>query len=106
MHRLVRFSVLMAASLLASAAFGLAYLRASAYDNVTSRILDTAYMTPGYWFSAPFGYSACPLFRYLFGWSGPGGAFMQMLLVAFLTWSAIFISVFYLWSALRAKAKI
>jgi hypothetical protein len=31
---------------------------------------------------------------------------MQMLLVAFLTWSAIFIGIFYLWSALRAKAKI
>jgi hypothetical protein len=106
MRRFVRFSVLIAASLLASAALGLAYLRASAYDNVISHILDTVYMTPGYWFSAPFGYSACPLFRHLFGWSGPGGAFMQMLLVAFLTWSAIFIGLFYLWSALRAKAKI
>jgi hypothetical protein len=105
MRRLVRYTLLAVAGLLASAVFGIAYLRALSGEGAVGRILDTAYMTPGYWFSAPFGYSACPFFRHVFGWSGPGGAYMQMLLVAFLTWSIIFTGIFYLWSALRARTK-
>ena len=105
MRRLVQYSLLAVAGMLASVMFGIAYLRASSGESAAGRILDTAYMTPGYWFSAPFGYSACPLFRHLFGWSGPGGAYNQMLLVGFVTWSAIFTGIFYLWSALRARAK-
>ena len=104
MRRFVRFAISAAVGLFTSAAAAVAYLAASSNSSLW-RALDTLYMSPGYAFSVPFGYSACPLFRHLFGWSGPGGAFLQMLLVAFISWAIILTGVGYAISALRAKPK-
>jgi hypothetical protein len=93
-----------AVGLLASAGAAVAYLAVSPESSLW-HVLDKVYMTPGYAFSAPFGYSACPLFRHLFGWSGPGGAFMQMLLVAFISWAIVLGAASYVVSALRAKSE-
>jgi|GEM_PF-3796568 len=104
MRQFVRFAISATVGLLASAGGAVAYLAASS-DGSLWRALDTVYMSPGYAFSAPFGYSACPLFRHLFGWSGPGGAFLQMLLVAFVSWAIILTGIGYAISALRAKPR-
>ena len=104
MGRFVHLAVSGVFGLVASAAVAAAYLATSSESSLW-RALDSVYMSPGYAFSAPFGYSACPLFRHLFGWSGPGGAFMQMLLVAFLSWAVVFSGFSYAISALRAKPK-
>jgi hypothetical protein len=62
---------------------------------------DTAFMAPGYALSAPFHYSAYPLFRQLFGWSGPGGAYLQALLFSFLSWASLLAGAVYIFSMVR-----
>ena len=58
--------------------------------------IHNLFISPGVAFSALFGYSACPLLRQWFGWSGPGGAYMQMLLISFLAWAMVFSFAAYL----------
>lgn len=62
----------------------------AATESSVCRAIDTVVTGPGTAFSAPFSYATCPFFRSLFGWSGPGGAYMQILFVSFLTWALVF----------------
>jgi hypothetical protein len=68
-------------------------------DNTIARAITTAVTYPGTLFSAAFSYGTCPLFKKLFAWSGPGGAYMQILFVSFLTWAIVFAVVSYVFFA-------
>ena len=70
-------------------------------ETTVGHAIDTVVTGPGAVFSAPFSYGTCPLFKQLFGWSGPGGAYMQILFVSFVTWALVFAVVAYVLLARR-----
>jgi multisubunit Na+/H+ antiporter MnhB subunit len=105
MWRFLRVLVSVTAGLIASAALGLVSLRLDDSTSKVGQAFSRAFMSPGTVFSAPFHYSACPLFKQWFGWSGPGGAFLQMLLVSFVTWAILFATVLYVSPVLRRTQK-
>ena len=78
----------------------------TATESSVCRAIDTVVTGPGRAFSAPFSYATCPFFRQLFGWSGPGGAYMQIVLVSFLSWAVLFGVVAYFLLARRKAAQI
>jgi hypothetical protein len=68
--------------------------------------IDTVVTGTGRAFSAPFSYATCPFFKQLFGWSGPGGAYMQILFVSLLTWALLLAVVAYFLFVRRKAAQI